>query len=334
MISKMNKTAFYIFTVVICICSYLTADAQTTASASEDSITNQLSKVEELQVWVNDNLFPGMFDENNPIPMMIFTDNSVLSFNPDSTWLSIFKPRKIGSTNKGKLYYLTNEVNPNFMMMVMGAPYEQGAYEKPWYYTKPWVFCSTYIQAHKLIPGIKDERDWYTMLLHECSHVWQQRHPEFLTAISNFEQLYGGPEQVGNIHKQDTILYNALKLENDALLGALYADNADNEQREINRFLQLRADRKKLMLDNGYPEGLVRFCDMQELAEGQARYIEYNLGKHLDLYEENDLRWGDIDKNGWFYATGFNLYNLLKKRGFNLVNAYTGDILPFDHYLK
>ena len=101
-------------------------------TVAEDSLLNQLNKVDELGQWINDNLFSDMFDTNNPIQMMIFTDNSVLSYNPDSTLLSIFQPREIGKTDNGTLYYLTNEVNPNFMMMVMGAPYEQGAYEKPW----------------------------------------------------------------------------------------------------------------------------------------------------------------------------------------------------------
>lgn len=329
----MKKLYSIISALFLVVCSFYTANAQA-ITASEDSVLTQLKEIEVLQDWVNDNLFQGLFDTKNPVPMMIFTDNSVLSFNPDSTLLSIFKPREIGVTPHGKLYYLTNEVNPNFMMMVMGAPYEQGAYEKPWYYTKPWVFCSTFTQAKKMIPSIQDERDWYTMLLHECTHVWQQRHPQFLAAISNFSQLYGGPEQAGNIHKQDSILHSALKLENDALLAALAANDVDDENSEINKFLQLRKDRKALMIANGYPEEFVRFCDMQELAEGQTRYIEYQLGKHLGLYEENDLRWGDIDKNGWFYATGFNLYNLLKKRGFNMSEAYTGDIYSLDYYLR
>lgn len=327
------KTSQFIAFALCIFCSFLNGNAQNQV-LPEDSVLQQLKEVEVLKGWINENLFPGMYDSKKPAPMMIFTDSSVLSYCPDSTLVSLFNPREIGATQSGKLYYLTNEVNPNFMMMVMGAPYEQGAYEKPWYYTKPWVFCSTYKQAKKLIPGIKDERDWYTILLHECTHVWQQRHPKFLTAISNFEQLYGGPEQVGNIHKQDSVLYAALKTENDALLAALAADNTDNENAEINRFIQLRANRRQLMLNNGYPEELIRFCDMQELAEGQSRYIEYNLGKHLGLYESNDPRWGDIDKNGWFYATGFNLYNLLKKRGFNMADAYTGDICPLDHYLS
>ncbi|MDE5882992.1 MAG: hypothetical protein K2H60_14830 [Muribaculaceae bacterium] len=317
--------------VALCSLGYIKAQPIT---AAEDSILMQLNKVDELGQWINDNLFSDMFDTKKPIPMMIFTDNSVLSYNPDSTLVSIFQPREIDKTDNGTLYYLTNEVNPNFMMMVMGAPYEQGAYEKPWYYTKPWIFCSTFNQAQKMVPEVKDERDWYTMVLHEASHVWQQRHPEFLYAISNFEQLYGGPEQVGNIHKQDSILYSALKLENDALIAALNANNTEDEQKAVANFIQFRADRKKQMIDNGYPEELVRFCDMQELAEGQARYIEYNLGKHLGIYEDNDPRWGDLDRSGWFYVTGFNLYNLLKKRDFNLQDAYTGDIHPFDYYLK
>lgn len=136
------------------------------------------------------------------------------------------------------------------------------------------------------------------------------------------------------MHKHDSLLYDALKVENEALLAALAAETTENEAVEINKFLQLRADRKKQMLDKGYPEELLRFSDMQELAEGQTRYIEYNLGKHLGLYEDNDSRWGDIDHNGWFYATGFNLYNLLKKRGFNLEDLYSGEIHPFDFYLK
>lgn len=319
--------------LIVCIGSILPAFAQSMTEEQEKTIT-QLNEVETLEDWVNDNLIHGLFDRNNPIPMMIFTNNSVLSYNPDSTLLSIFNPRLIGSTSHGKLYYLTNEVNPNFMMMVMGAPYEQGAYDKPWYYTRPWVFCSTYGHAKNKVPGIKDERDWYTMLLHECTHVWQQRHPEFLGAISNFEQLYGGPEQVGNIHKQDSTLYSALRAENEALLAAISAKDKDSEQMNIDLFLQLRTNRKNYMLRNGYPADLLRFCDMQELAEGQARYIEYELGKHLGVYVENDARWGDIDLSGWFYVTGFNLYNLLNKSGFNMVELYTGDIRPFEYYLK
>lgn len=329
----MKNLCYSLVTLITVVCAFLNGKAQAPVSP-EDSVLAQLKEVENLKNWVNDNLFPGLYDANNPVPMMIFTDNSVLSYCPDSTLVSIFKPHEIGATETGKLYYLSNEVNPNFMMMVMGAPYEQGAYEKPWYYTKPWVFCSTYSQANKLVPGIKDERDWYTMLLHECTHVWQQRHPEFISAISNFEQLYGGPEQVGNMHRQDSLLYNALKIENEAILAALSAETSEKEALEINRFLQFRADRKKLMLNKGYPEELLRFCDMQELAEGQSRFIEYNLGKHLGLYEENNSRWGDIGCNGWFYATGFNLYNLLKKRDFNIEDIYQGEIHPFDYYLK
>lgn len=86
-----------------------------------DSLIIQLKEMEAMQDWVNDNLFPGMFGHENPVPMMIFTDNSVLAFNPDSTLLSIFNPKEIGETDKGRLFYLTNEVNPNFMMMTMGA---------------------------------------------------------------------------------------------------------------------------------------------------------------------------------------------------------------------
>ncbi len=322
-----------LFTFILALCAFGYAKAQS-RTVAEDSLLVQLNKVDELGQWINENLFPDMFDLHNPIPMMIFTDNSVLSYNPDSTLLSIFQPREIGKTDNGTLYYLTNEVNPNFMMMVMEAPYEQGAYEKPWYYTKPWIFCSTFNQAQKMVPGIKDETEWYTMLLHEGCHVWQQRHPEFLSAISNFEQLYGGPEHVGNLHKQDRTLYAALKLENDVLSAALKATNSVEEQKAIDNFVQFRKDRRKLMIENGYPEELVRFCDMQELAEGQARYIEYNLGKHLGLYEDNDPRWGDLDLTGWFYVTGFNLYNLLFKRGFNFSDAYSGEIHPLDSYLK
>lgn len=303
-------------------------------TSSQDSLLSQLQEVEILQNWANENLFAGMFDKSDPISMMIFTDNSVLTFNPDSTLLSIFNPKEIGTTENGKLYYLTNEVNPNFMMMTMGAPYEQGAYEKPWYYTKPWVFCSSYNQAKKLVPGISDKRDWYTMLLHEYTHVWQQRHPKLLTAISNFEQLYGGPEVVSNLHKQDSTLYSALKAENDALIAALESNNRADEDSYIAKFHQLRKKRKQQMIDNGYPEELVRFCDMQELTEGQARFIEYNVGRHLGLYEDNDSRWGDINSIGWFHATGFNLCNLLRKQGFNMSDAYTEEIHPLDYYLK
>lgn len=327
----MKKLSYMLVALMVAFLSFLTVKAQPSA---QDSLLIQLGEVEKLQSWINDHLFPNMFDSAKPISMMIFTENSVMSFNPDSTVVSMFHPQIIGETEHGKLYHLTNEANPNFMMMVMGAPYEQGAYEKPWYYTRPWVFCSDYNQAKTMVPGLKGVNDWYTMLLHECAHVWQQRHPEFLSAISNFSQLYGGPEKVGNLHKQDSVLYTALAAENDALLSALNANNKADENSAVKKFLQLRADRKSQMIANGYPEELVRFCDMQELAEGQTRYIEYNLGKHLGLYEENDSRWGDIDKSGWFYVTGYNLYSLLKKRGFNMEELYTGEIKPFENYLQ
>ena len=153
----------FLIALIVGLCTFGYTKAQP-ATVAEDSLLIQLNKVEELGQWINDNLFSDMFDSKNPIPMMIFTDNSVLSYNPDSTLISIFQPREIGKTDNGTLYYLTNEVNPNFMMMVMGAPYEQGAYEKPWYYTNPWIFCSTFSQTQKMVPGVNDERDWYTIL--------------------------------------------------------------------------------------------------------------------------------------------------------------------------
>lgn len=321
------------FITITSICASFVTCAQTSQNLN-DSLLSQLQEVEGLQSWMNENLFNDLFDSGNPIPMMIFTENSVMAFNPDSVVVSMFNPTEVGSTRNGKLYHLTDEKNPNFMMMVMGAPYEQGAYEKPWYYTRPWVFCSDYNIASKMVPNLKGINDWYTMLLHECVHVWQQRHPEFLSAISNFEQLFGGPEAVGNLHKQDSTLFANLKLENDAILEALNATDSAKEREAIERFLNLRAERKSQMIAGGYPTELVRFGDMQELAEGQTRWMEYNLGKHLGLYEENDTRWGDIDMSGWFYATGYNLYSLLLKRGFNVVDLYTGDIQAFEYYLK
>lgn len=329
----MNILRYYILVTLLSVVTFADIYAQS-STTHQDSILNQLREVESLQEWVNDNLFLSMFDKANPIPMMLFTDNSVLTFNPDSTLLSIFNPKEIGSTDNGKLFYLTNEVNPNFMMMTMGAPYEQGAYEKPWYYTKPWVFCSTLSQARKMVPLVKDERDWFTMLFHEFTHVWQQRHPELLIAITNFDQLYGGLDVVANLHKQDSTLYSALKAENNALIEAIRYGNKADENDAIVKFKQLRKNRKQLMLINGYPEELIRFCDMQELTEGQARFIEYNVGFHLGLYEDTDSRWGDINIFGWFHATGFNLYNLLRKQGFNMEEAYSGEIHPLDYYLK
>lgn len=129
-------------------------------------------------------------------------------------------------------------------------------------------------------------------------------------------------------------LYSALKAENNALIEAIRTENKTDENDAIFKFKQLRKNRKHLMLNNGYPEELIRFCDMQELTEGQARFIEYNVGHHVGLYEDNDPRWGDIDIFGWFHATGFNLYNLLRKRGFNIEEAYSREIHPLDYYLK
>lgn len=65
-----------------------------------------------------------------------------------------------------------------------------------------------------------------------------------------------------------------------------------------------------------------------------ARYIEYNLGKHSGLYEAHYPRWSDLDRSGWFYVTGFNIYKLLNKRGFNMADVYSGNIHPFDYILK
>lgn len=329
----MKKLTISLFILLTAVFSSVATVAQADTNPS-NALLSQLQEVEDLQEWMNQNLLAGLFDSANPIPMMIFTENSVMSFNPDSIVVSMFNPEEIGTTRNGKLYHLTDEENPNFMMMVMGAPYEQGAYEKPWYYTRPWVFCSDYNIANRMVPNLKGVNDWYTMLLHECTHVWQQRHPEFLSAISNFEQLYGGPEFVGNLHKQDSTLYSNLKLENEAILEAINASDSIKEQEAIAKFQKLREIRKSQMIANGYPADLVRFCDMQELAEGQTRWMEYNLGKHLGLYEENDSRWGDIDKSGWFYVTGYNLYSLLLKRGFNVVDLYQGEIMPFENYLK
>lgn len=80
-----------LLSVVTCVNIY--AQSSTT---HQDSLLNQLKEVESLQDWVNDNLFPGMFDSENPVPMMVFTDNSVLTFNPDTTLLSIFHPKETG----------------------------------------------------------------------------------------------------------------------------------------------------------------------------------------------------------------------------------------------
>mgnify|MGYP006928052848 CR=1 FL=1 len=77
----MNKL---LIAVIVSLCTFGYAKAQPT-TAAEDSIMLQLNKVDELGDWINDNLYPNMFDAKNPVPMMIFTDNSVLSYNPDST---------------------------------------------------------------------------------------------------------------------------------------------------------------------------------------------------------------------------------------------------------
>lgn len=173
------------------------------------------------------------------------------------------------------------------------------------------MHCSSPEITFQSISGVQTLNDWYAMLLHECFHGFQFKHPDFFEYASS---IMDNPEM-----SQDTIVnlklhspwYKELLDEENALLKQAYLSDDEHEMHfMLQRFLTARDVRfsktKELLgLD------ISAFYTLMETYEGTARYIEYCLSKELGI---TPVDWMfNLDSDTPYYASGFYLVLILDK---------------------
>lgn len=173
------------------------------------------------------------------------------------------------------------------------------------------MHCSSPEITFQSIPGVQTLNDWYAMLLHECFHGFQFRHPAFFDYASS---IMDNPEiskdSIVNL-KHYYPWYKELLDQENALLKQAYLTDDEHEMHSIlQRFLATRAERfaktnELLGLD------LSAYYPLMETYEGTARYIEYCLSRELGITPTDWMY--NLDSDTPYYASGFYLVLILDK---------------------
>lgn len=172
------------------------------------------------------------------------------------------------------------------------------------------MHCSSPEMTLKSIPGTTGINDWYAMLLHECFHGFQFKHPAFYEYCSvvfenneistdslvMLKAKYPWYEEL--IDKENALLVQAYETEaKEDMLGA-FRQFSDAREKRFNEV------RERLGLD------MSSFYPLMETYEGTARYIEYCLAKESCT----DTSWMfNLDSDKPYYASGLYITLILDK---------------------
>lgn len=173
------------------------------------------------------------------------------------------------------------------------------------------MHCSSPEITFRSIPDVKTIDDWYAMLLHECFHGFQFRHPAFFEyAGSVMDNSEMSKDSIVNLKRRYS-WYKELLDEENALLRQAYLSNDEQEMRSaIRRFLTVRGVRfSKTKELSGLD--ISTFYTLMETYEGTARYIEYCLSGELGIVTTDWMF--NLDSDTPYYASGLYLVLILDK---------------------
>lgn len=173
------------------------------------------------------------------------------------------------------------------------------------------MHCSSPEITFQTIPDVQTLDDWYAMLLHECFHGFQFKHPAFFDYASS---IMDNPEiskdSIVNLKHHYPWYKELLDKENALLEQAYLTDDEPTMRSVLQRFLAVREERfaktnELLGLD------LSAYYPLMETYEGTARYIEYCLSRELGITATDWMF--NLDSDTPYYASGFYLVMILDK---------------------
>lgn len=249
----------------------------------ERVIFDRIQYIYSLKKIVNENVWKGFTDPQYAVPLIYYTDSACYVANPTAKFLNIFKPVLVFTKDQLKIYKnkLLDSI-PFHMATWITFGDSTAAYN----YKSPFMSCSSVEITKRTIPGVNSTEQWATMIIHECVHGFQYKHPPYLNRVMNI--IGKLPEDtLEEIYKSHKWFKESIDKENDMLLSAIKSANKMETRKFIDTFFLLREQRrlrtiKELHFDIEPVE------KVYETMEGTARYVGYSLYKGFATLRPDD----------------------------------------------
>lgn len=292
----------------------------------EQLIVNRIRQVRELRGEVA-TYWPQFDAPQYDVPLLYYTDSVCYALNPEQQFRDEFKAQLIYRDTECEIYKTALPDSIPFHMETQITFDDSTRYNSH----MPYLYCSSPQITALTITDVTTDSLWLPMVLHEYAHGFQYRQQG--VAESFAREMADIPENnLSRLHTRLDWFDRAIKAENGMLLAALDTDIPAVRDSCIRNFQTLRATRKqKMSAELG--DSAVRAEEIYELMEGMARYIEAHVGFRLGSYTEADKWLYDTDCSGYFFATGYNLVQLLDKCGVDKSRLFTPEMFPLETFL-
>ncbi|HRO75719.1 MAG TPA: hypothetical protein PLP27_06205 [Crocinitomicaceae bacterium] len=298
----------------------------------EQKIIDRIEFVYNLKHTIDKHYWNTFNDKQFDLPLIYYTDTSSYIVNPTDKFLQTFQADLVFQNRRLKIYKTKNRVDdlPFHMEteMTLGDPTDDYDYHSP------FMKCSSYEEVFKTIPQVLSTEEWATMVIHEYFHGFQYKHKSYVNYYEkNIAQIQ--EDSLKSIYKNNLWFKEYIDQENQFLLQAIAEKDNVKITQLINKFFELRTQRRKLVSEK-LNLNIEPYEKCYETMEGTARYIEFALyndfshRRHAYNLQKSDTSFKSFkkfqhyhitqdtwlyrtDKTTYFYAIGFNMARLLDK---------------------
>lgn len=315
--------------IVLIILSFSIAFISKAQTKSSDLAIARIQYIYKVKQALGNNLWSSFGDERYNIPLIYFNGDTTYIANPHLKFIRKYSPRLIYKKGKLKIFQLDFRIDTARMRMLTSMT--NGPDTTLYDYNDPYMKCSSREEFINTTGFQPTTQGWVAIVLHECFHGFQYRHPAYYQYASqhNLINLSAGTA-LQNLYITYPWYKDYIDTENDLLLKAIAATGKQTRDSLIGEFLKVRAERRS-HISSGSDTTFNVMEKNFETMEGTARFAEaYILSSPLkdkdimavDPHFNKDnvaAPLADIESlamastGNYYYATGYNMIRLLKK---------------------
>lgn len=268
-------------------------------------------------------------NERYNIPLVYYAGNATFVANPAVKFLKKFNPPKVFENKRIKIFKLDFRLDstPFHMITSMSISGDTAAYD----YLSPYIKCSSREEFESFTGYKTSTRQWTALVLHEFFHGFQHMHKGYTAQTLKEGTLnVAVGENLQKLYTYFDWFRNAIDTENDLLLRAIDSDQENETDSLIREFFKVREKRRSMtktetnndidLLERSFEnfEGTARFTEAYILEhpvnDKEMETIDGNFtvgGSHYSKAHEELFK---TTTGRYYYATGYNMTRLLKKR--------------------
>ena len=288
----------------------------------------RIQYVYKVKKAVGNGAWPSFGNDKYNIPIIYFAGDTTFIANPHPKFIQQFTPTKIFQKKDLVIYRVDHRLDTVRLRMLTTINF--GPDTSSYDYNAPYMKCNSREELIQVTQFKPDTRGWVNIIMHEFFHGFQFLHNDYRQFVAQNNFIYSAMrDPLQNLFNSEIWYKDLASLENELLIMANRSTDRKEADSLIGVFFKTRNERRSRIQAN--PDYNFAFVEKAyETMEGCARFVEsyfiteYVRDKRLasidPAFKRNANTQSLLDSLGivtagdYYYATGYNIMRLLKKR--------------------